>query len=175
MKKLYITFLLLICLFPSLVQALATNFEMDKYMNIYIFSNSEEEIKEEKAYIENLEINDLELRINNYNIEEHKDLYNKVKEELKIKTNKLPLTIIGSNYLIGFNENKITKMINTYNEEDNYCDLTNKIINNEDTSNCLKENKNIYKDNNNKLIILSVVVLVSAAGVMFYKFEVNKN
>ena len=68
----------------------------------------------------------------------------------------VPVTIIGSDYIIGYNEeikNKIENMIDAYSSE-KHCDVVELIIENKDISECLSINEGIYSESDEKVISL---------------------
>lgn len=97
MKKIIIFLILLIL--PIKIEAKQT-------VRLYLFySDSCIHCKEEKKYLEKLQKKYDYLEIYTYEVSENNQLQNQVFEKLKYKTNKVPFTVIGSIYFVGYNTN----------------------------------------------------------------------
>ena len=177
-KELLIIFLLIILVFPITTKAIATNSSDIKYTNIYFFSDNDCQACETgKQWLENYTKENNEINIEYLNVSKNKELYDNLKEALNIKTKKLPLIIIGSNYFIGFNNNtktNITKAVDAYKEhEEDYCEIISKVKNKEEVKDCLKQNKKIYKQSKNitffKIIIIIGIACLIIGGCIIVK------
>ena len=142
--------LILIFLFIPFINAEENN---DKDVTVYLFySSSCPHCKKEKAFLSTLE----DVSVKQYEVGDNYDLLEKVRDKLDIDISSVPITIIGSNYVIGYNDeikNQILSMIEKYNKN-NYCDVVDLIIENKDINKCLKINKGIYKKSDEKVISL---------------------
>ena len=139
----------LILMIPFTVKAIATNSSYTD-INVYFFYEENcEECDKAKEWLETEFKENYRVRIEYLKIEENKELNEKLKESLKIKKNKYPLMIIGSNTFIGFNEktkSNLKEAIKSYEEVNDSCDVVSKIRNDEDIKECLNQNKDIYKE-----------------------------
>ena len=144
MKKIIITLIFLFSFIP---------FINAKEVEIYLFySNSCPHCANEKEFLSTLE----DIKVKKYEVTQYSKLYDKVVDKLNIDSNGVPLTIIGSDYIVGFNENtktEITEMIDAYSKKD-YCDVVDLIIRNKDITSCIDENKTIYENNSLKEVKL---------------------
>lgn len=99
----------------------------------------------EIEYLKTLEGKYKNLEINYYEKDEYKELITLVRQRLDINNSYVPLTVIGTDYLIGFNDdtkNQIVSMINSYNNS-SYCDI---VSYNGDIAKCISKNKEIYSE-----------------------------
>ena len=152
MKKLLIISLISLIfamIFPLLyVKGVATNADDYEALKIYVFEKEGNKDNQEVEEWLNEFIKDkINLKIEYLDNESNEDILNTLKENLSIEKNQYPLTVIGSNYFIGFNDEvkeQITEAVNKYQEHDNYCNLVTRIQNKEDLTNCLTNNKGIY-------------------------------
>ena len=165
MKKVVYILFVLALLVPINVTAAVANSSGYTSLKIYLFSNNNcKECEEEKECIEDYK-EDKFINVEYINIKDNEKLYNEIKESLKIKKDNVPLVIIGSNYFLGFNDRikgNLIEAIKAYEENKDYCDVVTKIKNKEDIKECLKVNKNIYKDN----IFISVIIMIIAIIVL---------
>lgn len=145
MKKKFLVIFLLIFLFLFIPKISA------KEVVVYLFhSDSCPHCKSEKEFLKTLD----NIVVKEYEVSEHSSLFNKVNEKLDINTTRVPLTIIGSDYKIGFNEDtktEILNMITAYSKED-YCDAISLVLDDKNVTNCIKQNKGIYEASENKTI-----------------------
>ena len=157
MKKKYIIFLFFLLIIP-LYSAKA------KDVTIHFFhSNTCPHCKSEKKFLESLD----NVNIKYYEVSEYYKLYELVNDKLNIKTTGVPVTIIGSNYTIGYSDDikyQIEDMIDAYSNTD-YCDSVDLIKDGKDIDKCLNKNKNIY----NKSDIRSVSILGKT-----FRFNIKK-
>lgn len=142
MKKFLIAFIFLFLFIP---------FVNASEVNVYLFhSNSCPHCKSEIEFLNTLD----DVNIKKYEVSTYSKLDLKVRDKLEIKETSVPLTIIGSDYVIGFNEDikeQIINMIDSYSKQD-YCDVVDLIIKNKDINDCLKENEDIYELSDEKVI-----------------------
>ncbi len=178
--KKYVLWLIIILVLPIISKAAVGNTSsLTGEVKLYFFyENNCEECDKEKNWLEEYTSTHGRINVNYYNKNDNEELFNNVKKSLKIKKETLPLTIIGSNYIKGFDENKIIEILNAYQNKD-YCNLVEKLENNEAIDNCLKENKNIYqeKTNNKTLIIVGIsilsLIILGSSGYYLYKRRKN--
>lgn len=144
MKKIVFTILLFL-MFISGINA--------SDLEIHLFySESCPHCSKEKEFLATLE----NVKVKKYEVSQYSKLYGKVIDRLNIDTNSVPLTIIGSDYIIGYtetNNDEILDMISSYSSTD-YCDAVDLIIQNKDISECLKNNEGIYNKSSEKVISL---------------------
>ncbi len=168
-KLLFVFFLLMLLCFPAKSNAVVTNSSYSVKVNVFLKDDCED-CEKAKEWLEEYRKEKF-IDVEYININDNNELYDKIKKELKIKNNKMPLTIIGSNYFIGFNnkmKESLNKAITAYDEVDNYCDIVSKTRQNEDVKECIKQNKDIYKANNfptTIIVIVSLVILCSIIGI----------
>ena len=124
---------------------------LQKNVTVNLFySSSCPHCKHEKEFLATLD----NIEVNKYEVSEYSDLLLKVRNELGIKESVVPITIIGSDYLIGFSdeiETEILSMIDSYSKKE-YCDIVDLIIENKDTSKCRDINIGTYKESDEKVI-----------------------
>lgn len=120
-------------------------------IDVYLFhSNTCPHCKSEIEFLSTID----NINIKKYEIGTYSKLLTKVRDSLDIKESSVPLTVIGSDYVIGFNEdtkNQILDMIDSYSKAD-YCDIVDDVISNKNTDDCIKQNDGIYNKNSNKTI-----------------------
>ena len=143
MKKILITFILLFLFIPFV--------SAKENVTIYLFhSDSCPHCKNEREFLSTLE----GVNIEEYEVSHYSKLLSKVRNNLNIRESSVPITIIGSDYLIGYSEDikqNILNMIEKY-ENNEHCDVVNLIIENKDITKCIEKNEKIYKKDNNKTI-----------------------
>lgn len=101
-------------------------------------------------------IDDKDVKVNYYEVSENKELYDKVIKELDISETGVPLTIIGSDYTIGFSDSiksDIEDYIKLYSKNKHY-DVVSLIKDNKDIKDEIKVNEKIKEKNNSKTIPL---------------------
>ena len=144
MKKIIFMFIMFISFIP---------FISAEDVDIYLFySETCPHCASEKEYLETLD----NINVKKYEVSQYSKLYDKVVKRLDIDTQSVPLTIIGTDYTIGFSEdtkNELKNMIDAYSKVE-YCDSIDLIIRNKDITDCLKQNENIYKKDEMKTINL---------------------
>ena len=98
--------------------------------------------KEEITWLKELEQRRDDIKINYYEVTEYTDLSEAVREELYVMGDGVPLTVIGTDYIVGFGDStkaRITNLIDKYADKD-YCDIVSLIIDNKDTEECYLQN-----------------------------------
>lgn len=122
-------------------------------VTIYLFhSDSCPHCKSEKEFLSTLE----GVEIKQYEVSTYSKLLTKVRDKLDINVSSVPITIIGSDYVIGYNDeikSQIEDMLDAYNKQE-HCDVVELIIENRDISECLETNKGIYSESDEKVISL---------------------
>ena len=164
MKKILVIGITLILLCFSVVSnAVVTNSAEYNSVKVYVFyKENSKAYKEEKDWLEEYTKNDIRVIVEEIEIKQNSELAKKVKDTLKIKKDKLPLTIIGSNYFIGFNkkvEKNLTEAIEAYKKADNYGDVLEKIMDNEDAKTAIEQNKGIYKQRSSFSVIWKIILI----------------
>lgn len=145
MKKKLLLIVILLFLFIPMISA--------KEVTVYLFhSNTCPHCKSEREFLSTLN----NVKVKEYEVSTYSKLLYKVKNNLDIDSSSVPLTIIGSDYKIGFSEDikkEILDMIDAYSNKD-YCDAVDLIIKNESIDKCLKTNDGIYNSSNDKTITI---------------------
>ena len=173
MKKIMTIMIFMILIIPFTVKAIATNSSYTDIEVYFFYEDNCEECDKAKEWLETEFKEDYRVRIEYLKTEENKELNDKVHESLKIKKNKYPLMIVGSDTFIGFNEktkNNLKEAIHSYEEVDDFCDVVSKIRNDEDIKECLNQNKDIYKEPFELPIygiVLIVFIICVILGVFF--------
>ncbi len=168
MKKKLVFFLFMFLSFINVSKAIVTNSSYDNIKVYFFYNDNCKECNTGKNWLHEESQNDNRIRIEDINIENDNELYNKVKDSLNIKNEKVPLILIGTNYFIGFNEkikNNLLNAISSYEKVETYCDVITKIQNEEDINECTNQNKEIYKDNNFLIIVAIIFILI---GITFF-------
>ena len=169
MKKiLYISlFFVLLCI-NSLSYAIVTNSSLYSNVKVYVLYNEENgEYTQEK----NLLNENVNIQKEYINVNEDEELYDKIKDALKIKKDKFPVTVIGATYFVGYNEkvqNSIKETIEIYDKADNYVDIVEKIKNNEDVSDDIKQKRS-------NILVISIVFLLVIFSFILLICIIKKN
>ena len=111
-------------------------------VNFYLFYLSTcPHCHEELEWLETIEKKYSYLNIIKYEVQENSELYEKVVEKMNINDYHVPLTIIGSDYMIGYSSTKNEDFINLIKKYSTYssCDVVNTIKNNGDVEKCMKK------------------------------------
>ena len=106
--------------------------------------------KAEKMFLDTLD--DVEVR--RYEVSAYPSLTQDVMNNLNIKESSVPITIIGSDYIIGYSDeiqDDILDMIDSYKKKD-YCDVVDATIDEGDIESCIEQNKGIYKKSEERKI-----------------------
>lgn len=176
MKKISLIglFLMLLCI-PTVSNAVATNSSIFAKNKIYVLYGDDcKKCDQEKEALEETYKDDSSVRIEYIHINDDKEFIKKIKKNLKISYNKVPITIIGTTYFTGFNHNTlkhITKAVSAYDKEDNYCDIVASIKNKEDIGKCLQKNQGIYKENS---VIMIIGIAALAIIICFIIFRISQ-
>ena len=160
-KKILIFFLLMLLCFPIKVNAVVTNSSHNVKVNFFL-KNDCKDCKKEKEWLEEYKKNNF-INIEYIDVKDNKELYNKTRKALSIKSNKTPLVIIGSNYFLKFNnktKEELTKAITSYEKANDFCDIVTKIRNNENIKNCINKNRDIYNQSTLKKIIIYILIFI---------------
>ena len=152
-KYIYIT-ILLFTFFVGL------NFISAKDVNLYLFHSSTcPHCKEEREYLKKIVKKYDYLKVKEYEIHDSIMVTQKVKDGLDIKESYVPITVIGSDYIIGFSKNTeddIEYLIEEYHNH-NTCDVVSKIIKDEDIKDCIKQNKVVNKKDEKTIPLLGKI------------------
>ncbi len=177
MKKITYIILSLFVLFPMTCQAAVATTSGERELNVYLFTLDEcDKCEDVKSYIESKHDENNRIILNEINVNEKEEVYEKAKEILKFKSDNYPLIIIGTDYFIGYDNKKLDNAIKSYLNNQDYCNLVYRIENNKDISNCLEINKDIYKSTNSNLLLNIVLVIAIALIIGFIIFKlVGKN
>ena len=172
MKKYLIFVIGLFIIFPSFTKALVTNGENTKNIYVYVFNDGN--INDNfKKILEDYVKDNYYVSIKYYSVSDSQDLYTKIKNNLQIESDKLPLIVIGTNYFLDSNNytlNNVKGAIKAYDKVNDYCDLVDKILNEDDITICLKENENIYQNKNNLIIAITMITsLLASLGFLIIK------
>ena len=126
------------------------------YVDLYLFhSDSCPHCKAEIKYLKNLDYD--YLKIHYYEVSKYPKLVDKVRKAYDIDNSYVPLTIVGSDYIIGYSENtndKLTDLIESYHEQGGGYNVVNKIIKGKQYKKDFKKNKEIYQEGTTKTIPL---------------------
>ncbi len=125
--------------------------DVGKYdVDFYLFHLSYcEHCQEEMAWIESIKNDYPYLKIHTYEIDtskEREEIYNKVREQMGITSDYVPLTIIGEDFYVGFSESKGRKFLRNVNERSkkDYCDVVGTILEDGDVQACIEHNKGFF-------------------------------
>ena len=188
MKKSLFVILACVLLLPSLeVNAVVTNSSQYADLKVYLFGEENCELcAEEKEWLQEYSNKENTVSFEYFDKTEKEELFKTIKDKLFSKEDDLPITIIGSNYFVGFNDqvkDKIKEAATAYNEADSYCDIVARARNNGDMEECLETNKEIYHSDESLplwttvgiVLILTIVVigLIVSAVVMIKKKKEN--
>lgn len=149
-------------------------------IKVYVISNDEcKNCDSEKEWLKEIRSEYVRLSIYDIDINSDEELVKKVKELLSIQTDNVPITIIGTNYFIGFDDNlkeQIKTAISSYYEKDNYCDIITKLQNNEDTKGCIKLNEGIYNQaSNSSSLVLKVLIPIVIVSIIIVTIVILRN
>ncbi|MBQ9319067.1 MAG: hypothetical protein IJR82_05490 [Bacilli bacterium] len=148
MKKINILIIAIICIFIEIIGVEAKN------VDVYLFhSDSCPHCAKEREYLESIK-KDEGLNIHYYEVSEFANITDKVRDNLSIGNSYVPLTIIGSDYIIGFSDNtkkEIEELIDSYRNTD-YCSVVKVILSDGDVDECIKQNQGIYLESDEKIV-----------------------
>ena len=152
-KHIYIT-LIIITFFIGI------NFISAQDVNLYLFHSSTcPHCKEEREYLKKIKKKYNYLKVKEYEIHDSIMVTQKVKDRLEIKESYVPITVIGSDYIIGFSNSTkedIEYLIKEYHNNDT-CDVVAKILKDEDIKECIKKNKVVTKKDEKNIPILGKI------------------
>ena len=127
-----------------------------KNVDVYLFhSNTCPHCAKEREYLESIK-DDMGINIHYYEVSEFPTVIDKVRDKLEINNSYVPLTIVGSDYLIGFGDNtkdEVNDLINAYRNTD-YCSAVKVILNDGNIEDCIEKNDGIYRESDEKKIPL---------------------
>ena len=139
-----------------------------KDVNLYLFHSSTcPHCKEERAYLKKLQKKYDYLKVKEYEVHDSALVTEKVRDGLGIKESYVPITVIGSDYIIGFSsvtKDDIEDLIKEYKDSE-YCDVVNAIIKGKDVKKCKNINKNIASKSTIKNIPITGKVDVKKASL----------
>ncbi len=122
-----------------------SNSNEGKYVvNFYLFhSETCSHCQSEIRWLNSIEKDYPYLKVHYYEASKNVELYEKVKSELDISSDSVPLTIIGNDYYVGFSDAKGRKFLRIIKEEStkDRCDVVDAIINNKNVTECIEHNK----------------------------------
>ncbi len=98
--------------------------------------------QEEIAWLKEIEKRKDYIKINYYEVTEYTELSDKVREELAVLGDGVPLTVIGTDYILGFGDStkaRLMNLIEKYHEKD-YCDIVSLVSEGKDTTECYLQN-----------------------------------
>ena len=148
MKKYSILLITFICIFFGIINVEAKN------VDVYLFhSDSCPHCAKEREYLEKIKKSE-GLNIHYYEVSESADITDKVRKRLGIDNGYVPLTIVGSDYIIGYSDNtkkEINELIDSYRNTD-YCSVVKTILNDGDVDECIEQNKGIYLTSDEKIV-----------------------
>ena len=140
MKKFIYSLVIVFTMFLSISYISAKN------VNLYLFHSSTcPHCKEERSYLKKLQKKYDYLKVKEYEVHDSMSVTEQVRDGFGIKESYVPITIIGSDYIIGFSsvtKDDIEDLIKEYKDSD-YCDVVNAIIKGKDVKKCKNINKNI--------------------------------
>ena len=152
-KHIYIT-LIIITFFIGI------NFISAQDVNLYLFHSSTcPHCKEEREYLKKIKKKYNYLKVKEYEIHDSIMVTQKVKDSLEIKESYVPITVIGSDYIIGFSNSTkedIEYLIKEYHNNDT-CDVVAKILKDKDIKECIKKNKVVNKKDEKNIPILGKI------------------
>lgn len=181
MKKLISILVLIVLLIPVATHAAIANSSSLSDVRVYVVTNEKcKECDKEIEWLKSIKSEYIRLSVISIDSESDEELITKIKEALKIKKDDLPLTILGTNYFIGYDDkikDNIANAIESYNDYDKHCELVTKLKNDEDITECIKENEDIYKEPSNKMLVIIIIVIVLLIIIIFlliYLIKIKK-
>lgn len=137
-------------------------------VDLYLFYSSTcPHCKAERIYLKELQKEYDYLTVHEYEVRENIIVTEKVKDGLGIKESYVPITVIGSDYIIGFSsatKSDIKFLIDKYHNNEG-CDVTRKIIQGKSIKSCLKQNEAIKNNSSIKELPLIGKVDVKKASL----------
>ena len=173
-KTLFALFVLAFFSFPLITQAIVTNASYD-YKTLYYFCDDSTICEDTKNWLNDTLKDDNKIKTVYLDSNTESELLTKVRKELEIKKDNLPLIIVGSDYVSGFNkkaQKKIVKLIKAYESENEYCDAILEIKSDRDIHECLLKNTGIYGNSNNYIMptfLITATLSVVIALIIYTK------
>ncbi len=131
--------------------AIADINDPEDLQTIYLFYSEDCQFcQREKAWLNSLVGKRADLRVQYYEVHENEELTKKVRKALDIENGYIPLTVVGSDYFIGYNESigeDILDALSHYKGKD-FCDLVPLVLEGKSTSGCRIKNDGIYTNSN---------------------------
>ncbi len=159
MKKIFIYMVvILFLLLPStaLAYTTASTVEIKEKAVIYLFYSEEcPHCHKEIEWLNSYEKEHPEVTIKYYEREEYSELVSKVRKSLSIKNSYVPLTVIGSDYFIGYNsdtKSQIEEAVEAYKNHGEYCDIVSLVQEGKDTEGCRTKNNGIYNPSSYRIL-----------------------
>lgn len=120
----------------------------EEMVTIHLFYSEEcPHCHKEREWLDSFTKENPKVKVKYYEREESSELVSKVRKSLSIKNSYVPLTIIGSDYFIGYNDDikkQITEAFSAYAEHEEFCDIVSLVEKGESTEGCRVKNNGIY-------------------------------
>ena len=142
MKKFLFTIIFLFAFIPFICAKEVT-------INLF-YSSTCPHCKAEKEFLATLD----NVKVRKFEVSAYKYFTLDVMKNLNIKESSVPITIIGSDYIVGYSneiQDDILDMIDSYKNED-YCDIVDVTMDEEDIEACIKKNEGIYTKSEHRKI-----------------------
>lgn len=150
MKKIVILIIISIfLLMPTSINANVTTLsdENEDKLTIYLFhSKTCSHCKKEIEWLDKYKDEKDGIKIEYYEVSENDKLLTSVRKSLNIRNSYVPLTVIGSDYFIGYSDDIKKQMeaaVDAYLGKE-YCDIVNLVKEDKNTTGCRSENNGIY-------------------------------
>lgn len=116
-------------------------------LTIYLFySKTCSHCKKEMEWLDKYKNEKSGIKLEYYEISDNDKLLTSVRKSLNIKNSYVPLTVIGSDYFIGYNDDikkQMEEAVDAYLKNE-YCDIVDLVKKDKDTTGCRSENNGIY-------------------------------
>lgn len=166
MKKIAITLLIMVLSLPVMVNAVVWGSASPDNVNVYIFtSDSCDKCDETIQYVEKLKEENIRVVVRKMDVKDRQELLDQVKDVLNIKSKKLPLVIVGTNFFTG-DEEELNKGIQAYLDRDEHCDLISTIQSEGDTQACIQANEGIYEQPKSSSVFKIVAAIVGVIAIV---------
>ena len=147
---------------------ISVSFVDAKDVKLYLFHSSTcPHCKAERAYLKELKKKYDYLKVKEYEVHDSMIITEEVRTSLGIKESYVPITVVGSDYIIGFSsatKSDIESLIEEYHDID-YCDAVDTIIKDKDIKKCMEKNKDLSANGTIKNIPLLGKVDVKKASL----------
>ncbi len=151
-KVVFLIIIFLVLWMPTSVLAVVSGgygaISEDECVVIHLFYSEEcPHCHKEREWLNTFSKDNPKVRIKYYEKEEYNELTSKVRSSLSIRNSYVPLTIIGSDYFIGYNDDiqkQIEEAFTAYSKHGKYCDIVSLVEKGEDTKGCKTKNNGIY-------------------------------